>query len=109
MMKKNKSDREDLKGFEDFIEEPKSSSLENKKEVSFEHLTFLENDAKRLQRLKKIHRDKLPLMKKNSQHELLTEKQKSEISVLKEMLFQTFSQENSGIRQNLIQLFDVFR
>ena len=56
---------EDLKGFEEFIEGESDRTFmgkghPSKKEVSFEHFTFLTNDSDRLIKLKNLLTEKLP-------------------------------------------------
>lgn len=104
---------EDLKGFEEFIEgQPSDSSFlpkqPNKKEVSFEHFTFLTNDAERLVRIKNLLMDKLPFASRHEQGDKLLAQQKEEISLLKSKLFTLCNEKESAYRKSTREIFDSF-
>lgn len=105
---------EDLKGFEEFIEgQPQESSFMNKgvapkKEVSFEHFTFLTNDSERLLKLKNLLTQKLPFSTKFEQGKTLLNEQREEIVFIKVMLFEIANKPNSAYRKSLGEVFDSF-
>lgn len=104
---------EDLKGFEDFIDgQPSDSSFlpkpATKKEVSFEHFTFLTNDAERLVKLKNLLMAKLPFATKHEQGDKLLTQQKEEINLLKTKLFEICEERESAYRKSTREIFDSF-
>lgn len=110
------SSSDDLKGFEEFIEGdssdasflPKPSGNAAKKEVSFEHFTFLSNDAERMTRTKNLLTHKIPFAAKFEQGQKLLEDQMAEIKVLKTKLFGISDKDGSPYRRSLIDIFDSF-
>jgi hypothetical protein len=106
-------DQEDLAGFEEFIEGHSSDGSflpkqPNKKELSFEYFTFLSNDADRLFKLKNLLSDKLPFALKFEQGNQLLERQKAEISEIKDKLFAINDAPGSSYRKSLSEIFDAF-
>lgn len=105
---------EDLKGFEDFIEsQPDDSSFlpkgnAAKKEVSFEHFTFLTNDATRLNKLKDLLMDKIPFASNYEQGDRLIQDQIKETTLLKKHIFELSNKPGSTYRQSLQEIFDSF-
>lgn len=105
---------EDLKGFEEYIDGqsndtnflPRGNTA--KKDVSFEHFTFLTNDSSRLTKLKDLLMDKLPLASKHEQGETLIQNQEKEILLLKKNLFDHFSKPKSAYRKSIQEIFDSF-
>jgi hypothetical protein len=103
---------EDLRGFEEFIDShPNDSSFLPKlpkKEVSFEHFTFLTNDSDRLLKIKDLMTQKLPFAYKFEQGEKLVNEQFAEIKVMKERLFDLCDTKGSPYRKSLSDVFDAF-
>lgn len=108
---------EELKGFEEFIEgEPSDSSflpkpqgaLGNKKESSFEHFTFLTNDADRLQKLKDVMKDKVPFTQKFEQGEALVRYQQEELSMLRAKIFEATDKKGSAYLNSITEIFDSY-
>ncbi len=105
--------QDDLKGFEEFIEgQPSDSSFlpkqPNKKEVSFEHFTFLTNDAARLVKVKNLLMSKLPFATKHEQGDNILAQQKEEIIILKSKLFLICDERESRYRKSTREIFDSF-
>ena len=108
--------QEDLRGFKEFIEGephetnflPKPSGNSIKKEVSFEHFTFLTNDAERLVRIKNLLSSKLPFSAKFEQGHRLLDEQKAEIHLVKTKLFAISDKDDSPYRKSLGEIFDSF-
>jgi hypothetical protein len=105
---------EDLKGFEEYIDGQSNDSNfiprgnSSKKDVSFEHFTFLTNDSSRLTKLKDLLMDKIPLASKHEQGEKLIEKQQKEILLLKKNIFDHFNKPKSAYRKSIREIFDSF-
>jgi hypothetical protein len=104
---------EDLRGFEEFIEGESDRSFmgkghPSKKEVSFEHFTFLTNDSERLSKLKNLLTAKLPLMAKFPQGKSLQESQKEETEALRMELYNINDRKHSNYRKSLSEIFDVY-
>jgi hypothetical protein len=103
---------EDLRGFEEFIDsQPNDSSFLPKlpkKEVSFEHFTFLTNDSDRLLKIKDLMTQKLPFAYKFEQGEKLVNEQQTEIKVMKARLFELCDTKGSPYRKSLADVFDAF-
>lgn len=104
---------EDLKGFEEFIDGQSSDTNflprpNNKKEVSFEHFTFLTNDSERLSRLKDLLMDKLPFSNRYEQGAQLIGEQKKEVNLLKKHLFEISNKPGSPYRKSLAEIFNSF-
>ena len=103
---------EDLKGFEEFIEGQGDDSnflpKQPKKEVSFEHFTFLTNDSMRLTKLKDLLMEKVPFASRFEQGEKLMIEQNKEIELLKNRLFDQCQKIDSSYRQSLTEIFDAF-
>ncbi len=106
--------QDDLKGFEEFIEgQPSDSSFlpkgnNPKKEVSFEHFTFLTNDATRLNKVKDLLMEKIPFAKTYEQGEQLIKDQLSETALLKKHLFEICNKPGSSYRRSIQEIFDNF-
>jgi hypothetical protein len=113
--KKNKKP-EDLRGFEDFIESlpqdshflPRGVGGGVKKEVSFEHFTFLTNDGERLQKLKALLSYKIPFSRKYEQGKKLIEEEVEDIRNLRTELFELDDEANSGYRKSLSEIFTSY-
>jgi hypothetical protein len=105
---------EDLKGFEEYIDGQSNDTNflprgnTSKKDVSFEHFTFLTNDSSRLTKLKDLLMDKIPLASKHEQGEKLIEKQQKEILLLKSSIFDHFNKPKSAYRKSTREIFDSF-
>jgi hypothetical protein len=103
---------EDLKGFEDFIEGQSGDTnflpRPNKKETSFEHFTFLSNDAERLLCLKELLMEKLPFTSKYDQSDSLIQAQKNELAQVKKTLFDLCQKPDSAYMRSLEEVFDSF-
>lgn len=105
--------QEDLKGFEEFIEgQPDDSSFlpkpTAKKEVSFEHFTFLTNDSTRLNKIKDLMMDKVPFAHKYQQGDHLIKAQQNEIVLLRKHLFEICNKPDSAYRKSIKEIFDSF-
>lgn len=108
---------DDLKGFEEFIEgEPNDSSFlpkpgianSSKKEVSFEHFTFLTHDSERLLKLKNLIAEKIPFSAKFDQSSHLIILQNDSIIELKKKIFGFSEKENSAYQRSLSEIFNSF-
>ena len=105
---------EDLKGFEEFIDGQNGDTSfmgrgnGTKKEVSFEHFTFLTNDSIRLNKIKNLLMDKIPFASRFEQGEQLVENQITETKLLKKNLFEHMNQPGSAYRKSLQEIFDGF-
>lgn len=104
---------EDLKGFEEFIEgQPNDTNFltkqPNKKEVSFEHFTFLTNDSERLLRVKDLLTKKIPFSSKFKQGQHLIREQQEEIDILRKKIFENCDKELSPYRKSLGEIFNSF-
>ena len=103
---------DDLRGFEEFIEgQPADSSFLPKipkKEVSFEHFTFLTNDSNRLLKIKNLMTQKLPFAFKYEQGEKLIHEQQNEMRALKSKLFSLCDAPGSDYRKSLSEVFDSY-
>lgn len=104
---------EDLKGFEEFIDgQPSDSDFmrgnATKKEVSFEHFTFLMNDSNRLSKMKDLLMDKIPFASRFEQSPQLKADQDKETVLLKKHLFETMNKPGSAFRKSLTDIFDHF-
>jgi hypothetical protein len=114
MENKNKSKnsaQEDLKGFEDFMEgqnEDVGQLKVQKREGNFESYNFLENDSKRLNKIKNIMSQKIPFLSKYDQSSRLILEQKIEIEILKNKLNEIFQQQSSGYQKSIKEVFDSY-
>ncbi len=107
---------EDLKGFEEFIEGqpadshflPRGVGGGIKKEVSFEHFTFLTNDGERLQNLKLLLSSKIPFSRKFEQGKKLMEEEMEEVRHLRSELFDVQNEKDSPYRKSLREIFGNF-
>lgn len=107
---------EDLRGFEEFIEEhpvdkpflPRGVGGGTKKEVSFEHFTFLTNDNDRLRNLKHLLSAKIPFSRKYEQGKKLIEEESDEIRQLRDAVFEIQNAKESPYRKSLRDLFNNF-
>ncbi len=114
--KKNKGLPEDLKGFEEFIEGqptdshflPRGVGGGIKKEVSFEHFTFLTNDGDRLHNLKLLLSSKIPFSRKYEQGKKLLDEEVEEVSHLRTELFNLQNEKDSPYRKSLREIFGSF-
>ncbi len=106
---------EDLKGFEEFIEGHSTSDTNflprgvgggNKKEVSFEHFTFLTNDGERLQNLKTLLSIKIPFSRKFEQGKKLIEEEMNEIKEMRSKLFSAQDVPESSFRKSFAEIFN---
>lgn len=113
-MDKKRNIPDDLKGFEEFIDSQSTESHflprgnGTKKEVSFEHFTFLSNDTVRLSKVKDLLMDKIPFAARYEQGDHLIANQLKEINLLKKQLFEVMNRPNSAYRNSLQQIFDNF-
>lgn len=107
---------EDLKGFEEFIEDqqsdkpflPRGIGGGTKKDFSFEHFTFLTNDGERLKNLKLLLSAKIPFSRKYEQGKKLIEEEMDEIKQLREQLFQIQDEPESRYRKSLKEIFQFY-
>lgn len=105
---------EDLRGFEEFIDGSADDSnflpkgIGGKKDVSFEHFTFLTNDSERLFKIKSLLSEKMPFMTKYSQAKELIREQLEENDVLREKIFEISDKPQSNYRKSLADVFDGF-
>jgi hypothetical protein len=107
--------QEDLKGFEEFIEGQSGDSsfltrgnAQAKKEISFEHFTFLTNDSTRLNKIKDLLMDKLPFASRYEQGQHLISEQTKELKLLRKHLFEICQKPDSGYRKSLGEILDKF-
>ncbi len=114
MDNKNKSKppfQEDLKGFEDFMEGQNDEVGQlkvQKRDGNFESYNFLENDSKRLNKVKNMMSQKIPFLSKYDQSSRLILEQKIEIEMLKNHLNEIFKLESSGYQKSLKEVFDSY-
>ena len=109
--KSKKTAQEDLKGFEDFMEGQNDQAGQlklQKREGNFESYNFLENDSKRLNKIKNIMSQKIPFLSKYDQSSRLILEQKIEIEMLKNHLNEIFKLESSGYQTSLREVFDSY-
>lgn len=108
------SPEEDLKGFEEFIDHHSSDpnflprGNAPKKEVGFEHFTFITNDSTRLMKLKDLLMDNLPFASQHEQGENLIKVQQEEIALLKKNIFEICNKPESPYRTSMQEIFDSF-
>lgn len=104
----------DLIGFEEFVDGQSSEASflprgnAAKKDVGFEHFTFLSNDAARLNKLKDLLMDKIPFASRFEQGEKLEQVQQKEIEILKKNIFQVSNKPSSAYRRSMQDIFDSF-
>jgi hypothetical protein len=114
--KKNKGLPEDLKGFEEFMEGqptdgyflPRGIGGGIKKEVSFEHFTFLTNDGERLQNLKLLLSSKIPFSRKYEQGKKLMDEEREEVRHFRSELFEQQNKKDSPYRKSISEIFGNF-
>lgn len=111
--KSNSNLVEDLKGFEDFIDNLPSDqraqfSSSKKNDNGFEHFTFLNNDSVRLEKLKTLFNEKLPFSSKFDQSMKLINDQLEEISILKDRIYSTIDREGSSYRKTISEIFNSY-
>lgn len=107
---------EDLKGFEEFIEDqqsdkpflPRGVGGGTKKDFSFEHFTFLTNDGERLTNLKLLLSSKIPFSRKYEQGKKIIEEQMDEVKNLREQLFSIQDQPESPYRKSMREIFQTY-
>lgn len=115
-MDKKKKPAEDLQGFEEFMEGlPKESHFLPrgvgggvKKEVSFEHFTFLTNDGERLQNLKSLLSYKIPFSRKYEQGKKILEEETEEVLHVRNELFKLQDERDSGYRKSLAEIITSY-
>ncbi len=107
--------QEDLKGFEEFIEDQPSDSnflprrnAPAKKEISFQHFTFLTNDSTRLNKIKDFLMEKLPFASRHEQGQHLIGGQSKELKLLRKHLFEICQKPDSAYRKSLGEILDKF-
>jgi hypothetical protein len=108
----------ELKGFEDFIKESplnegsspgKIAAGGNKKnESNFENYTFLTNDAERIHKLNDLLKEKMDFMARFDQSERIIQRQKKDITEIKDKIFLISDREDSPYRKSLAEVFDTF-
>jgi hypothetical protein len=111
--KKNPNDIsvDDLKGFEEFIEGEKDTSFLSrniKKDKPVEHITFINYDSSRLERIRDLCTEKIPLAKKYEQGQKLLEIQEYETQLMKKKLIEIINKPGSSYRKSLQEIFDSF-
>lgn len=107
---------EDLRGFEEFIEEhqldkpflPRGVGGSTKKEFSFEHFTFLTNDGERLHNLKLLLSSKIPFSRRYEQGKKIIDEQKEEIRLMRDQLFEIQDAKDSRYRKSLRDIFQSY-
>lgn len=107
---------EELKGFEEFIEGepadttflPKPPGNSAKKEVSFEHFTFLTNDGDRLSKLKVLVAEKIPFSSQFDQSHKIIKEQEDKIEITRAEIFRFSDQDNSPFRRSIGEIFNSF-
>lgn len=111
------NDLDDIRGFEEFLEgEAKDSSFlpklnaanTSKKEVGFEHFTFLTNDSVRLQKLNELLMEKIPFASSYDQSQKIIKDQLLEIKTLKKHIFEFSNRPGSTYRRSLSEIFDKY-
>jgi hypothetical protein len=107
--------QEDIKGFEEFIEgQPEDDhflprgNASAKKEVSFEHFTFLTNDSQRLHKLKDVLMHKIPFASRFEQGQYLVNQQENELQVLRKHIYEQSQKTDSPFRKSLGEIFNNF-
>jgi hypothetical protein len=111
--KKNPNDisTDDLRGFEEFIEGEKDTSFlyrNIKKDKPVEHATFINYDSSRLEKIRDLCAEKIPLAKKYEQGQKLLEIQEYETQLLKNKLIEILNKPDSSYRKSLREIFDSF-
>jgi hypothetical protein len=106
---------EDLKGFEEFLEGQSSETnfiprgnTPAKKEISFEHFTFLTNDSIRLNKIKDLLMVKIPFAARHEQGQFLIAEQTRELELLRKHLFENCHRPDSAYRKSLSEILDTF-
>lgn len=107
---------EDLRGFEEFLEDhhidkpflPRGVGGGIKKEVSFEHFTFLTNDGERLHNLKLLLSSKIPFSRRYEQGKKIIDEQKEEIRHMRDQLFEIQDEKDSRYRKSLRDIFQSY-
>jgi hypothetical protein len=104
---------DDLKGFEEFIESEPDKSFMGKpqggpKKDSVEHMTFLTNDANRLNKARELLADKIPFATQFEQGKQLLKDQKQEMDELRKRIFALSDEKGSPLRRNLAEIFNSF-
>lgn len=107
---------EDLRGFEEFLEDhpvdrpflPRGVGGGTKKEVSFEHFTFLTNDGERLMNLKNLLSTKIPFSRKFEQGKKIIEEEMEEIRQIREELFKIQDEPGSRYRTSMKEIFQSY-
>jgi hypothetical protein len=103
-----------LKGFEEFIDGQSSDGNflprgnGTKKDVNFEHFTFLTNDSDRLTKVKDLLMDKIPFATKFEQGQKLINEQNTEIKLLRKNIFGICNRPDSGYRRSMGEIFNSF-
>ncbi len=107
---------EDIKGFEEFIENqqsdkpflPRGIGGGTKKDFSFEHFTFLTNDGERLTNLKLLLSSKIPFSRKYEQGKKLIEEEMEEVKNVRDQLFSIQDQPESPYRKSMREIFQSY-
>lgn len=108
---------DDIKGFEEFLEgEPKDTNFlprqagisGQKKELSFEHFTFLTNDSDRLKKVNELLMEKIPFLTSYDQSQKLLHEQQNELKTLKKFIFDIANKPNSPYRKSLSEIFNNY-
>lgn len=104
---------DDMKGFEEFIESEPDKSFMGKpqggpKKDTVEHITFLTNDAERLNKIRALLSEKLPFARRHEQGAQLLKDQKEELKELRSKIFSLSDQPDSPMRKNIAQVFNSF-
>jgi hypothetical protein len=107
---------EDIKGFEEFIEDqqsdkpflPRGIGGGTKKDFSYEHFTFLTNDGERLTNLKLLLSSKIPFSRKYEQGKKLIEEELEEVKNVREQLFSIQDRPESPYRKSMREIFQSY-
>ena len=108
----------DLKGFEDFIKESPTAEGttpgkipvggNKKNESNFENYTFLTNDTERIHKLNDLLKEKMDFMNRFDQSERIIQRQKNDITEMRDKIFLISDREKSPYRKSLAEVFDTF-
>ncbi len=110
-MDKKKPLQDDLSGFEEFIQHAEiqhSGDITPGKNAGGESLTFLLNDAARLQKLAQLVASKAPMLRTYKQSEKLLEEQKEINSRLRGEIFKLQQGPSAPLMRSMSAVFDGF-
>lgn len=110
----DKDNRDELIGFKDFIEgksshKYKSPQINDKKNGSFELLSFLETESIRLEKEKSFFEEKVYLMKNFNPYKKLNTQIQEEISENEKALYQMLSESDSSLVKSMNEILKQFK